>query len=352
MSLKQKPSVVFPDIERIPDAETRRAFSDLFKILQGSFLDTFDDTNQAARWEVDGAETQLVTADEIDMQSKKISNVTDPASAQDAATKAYADGKISKTTAAEISAMTEKTTLADGDHFLIEDSAASNAKKRVQKSNVASDKISKTTAAEISAMTEKTTLADADLFLIEDSAAGNAKKKVQKSNFAPKSGELFISNTSFSGAATTGNIDITAGNVYKAIISMTWGVTDAALTMQFNNDASSVYEYGESAATEDDVTENAGAAGGAPDSVFPLYVGELVLAGSFLMGELTIMTDRADSTEGTIIGTIYYRDQSGDDKVVTIGGKYNGASAITSFVLEFGGINCTGNVYLYQKVLS
>lgn len=185
--LKQKSSTVFPDLEKITDPEIKQVLSDLFKVLQGSLTDSYDDANAIVQWEVDGTETQLVTADEVDMQSKKIINVTDPTAAQDASTKTYTDTKISKTTAAEISAMTEKTSLADGDHFLIEDSAASNAKKRVQKSNIASDKISKTTAGEIAAMTEKTTLVDADLFLIEDSAAGNAKKKVQKSNISPVS---------------------------------------------------------------------------------------------------------------------------------------------------------------------
>lgn len=42
-------------------------------------------------WEVDGTETQLITADELDMQSKKIINLTDPSAAQHAATKASQD---------------------------------------------------------------------------------------------------------------------------------------------------------------------------------------------------------------------------------------------------------------------
>ena len=45
----------------------------------------------AALWEIDGTETQLKTADEIDMQSKKIINVTDPTADQDAATKKFVD---------------------------------------------------------------------------------------------------------------------------------------------------------------------------------------------------------------------------------------------------------------------
>ena len=42
-------------------------------------------------WEVDGSETQLIDADEVDMQTYKIINVVDPTSNQDAATKKYVD---------------------------------------------------------------------------------------------------------------------------------------------------------------------------------------------------------------------------------------------------------------------
>ena len=45
-------------------------------------------------WEIDGTETQLKTADEIDMQSKKIINLLDPTANQDAATKKYTDDEI------------------------------------------------------------------------------------------------------------------------------------------------------------------------------------------------------------------------------------------------------------------
>ncbi len=50
-----------------------------------------DDNDVDGLWEVDGTETQLIIADEIDLQTKKIINVVDPAAAQDAATKNYVD---------------------------------------------------------------------------------------------------------------------------------------------------------------------------------------------------------------------------------------------------------------------
>ena len=59
-------------------------------------------------------------------------------------------------------------------------------------------------AAEISALTEKTTLVDDDLFIIEDSAASNAKKKVKKSNVSSGGGGLTNSIASVTTANVTG----------------------------------------------------------------------------------------------------------------------------------------------------
>lgn len=57
-------------------------------------------------------------------------------------------------------------------------------------SSAAAGKFSKTTAGEIAALTEKTTLVDDDLFLINDSEASNALKKVKRINAAPTA--LFV----------------------------------------------------------------------------------------------------------------------------------------------------------------
>jgi len=93
---------------------------------------------------------------------------------------------LHKATSAEISAMTEKVTPVAADVIVIEDSAASFAKKKVQLGSFPTgtdvNAIHKATSGEISAMTEKTTPVSADLLVIEDSAATNAKKKIQIGN--------------------------------------------------------------------------------------------------------------------------------------------------------------------------
>ncbi len=99
-----------------------------------------------------------------------------------------ADGSaIHDDTAGEIAAVTEKVAPVAADLLLIEDSAAGNAKKRAQIGNLPvsgtdPDAIHDNVAGEIAAITEKVTPVAADVLVIEDSAAANAKKKVQVGN--------------------------------------------------------------------------------------------------------------------------------------------------------------------------
>ncbi len=83
---------------------------------------------------------------------------------------------------AEISAVAEKTTPVSADLLIIEDSAASNAKKRVQIGNLPTgadaEAFHDDESSEISALTQKVTPENGDHLLIEDSAASNAKKRV------------------------------------------------------------------------------------------------------------------------------------------------------------------------------
>ena len=55
------------------------------------------DSSMPGLWEVDGNETQLASADEIDMQSKNIINLLDPTANQHAATKKYHDDDFDTT---------------------------------------------------------------------------------------------------------------------------------------------------------------------------------------------------------------------------------------------------------------
>lgn len=101
-----------------------------------------------------------------------------------------ADGTaIHDNTAGEIAAVTAKTPLAGADIFLIEDSAAANAKKsatiadiRITESQVTdlthtdADAIHDNVAGEIAAITVKATPTTSDIVVIEDAAAANAKK--------------------------------------------------------------------------------------------------------------------------------------------------------------------------------
>ena len=122
--------------------------------------------------------------------------------------------------ASEISAVTEKATPVSGDLLLIEDSADSNNKKRVQVGNLPTgsdaDAIHDNIAAEINAITEKTTPVSGDLVLIEDSADSNNKKKVQLGNL-PAGGSNKLFETEISSATNSISVTGLAG-VTRAVM--------------------------------------------------------------------------------------------------------------------------------------
>lgn len=122
--------------------------------------------------------------------------------------KAKADALyIGKAVAGEISIITAKASVVDGDFLLLEDSAAANAKKRttfldvwdnlyVAKSNALYFALG--TAGQISALTDKAAPVGPDTIFINDSAAANAVKKTTITNLLTGSGVAGEMSTKFS----------------------------------------------------------------------------------------------------------------------------------------------------------
>ncbi len=124
---------------------------------------------------------------------------------------------IHNNVANEISAVTEKTTLHNDDLLLIEDSEASYVKKKVKLLNISSgsgtdeNAIHDNVSGEIAAITEKTSLADDDIVLIEDSAATNAKKKSKISTFLAKARSiLFLNEITTPSTPASGQVSLYA----------------------------------------------------------------------------------------------------------------------------------------------
>jgi hypothetical protein len=105
-----------------------------------------------------------------------------------------AGSKVLSEGAGEIAALTAKATPTISDILIIEDAAAANAKKSITigdlpgGSGTDADAIHDNVAGEIALVTEKGTPVSGDLLLIEDSADSNNKKRVQVGNLPGGSG--------------------------------------------------------------------------------------------------------------------------------------------------------------------
>jgi hypothetical protein len=128
----------------------------------------------------------------------------------------------------EINAVAEKASPIGDDEILIEDSAASYAKKKVKITNLPggadADAIHDNTSGEIHAITEKATPVDADEIVIEDSAASYAKKRVQIGNLPGGSSETDLVKLTFAVGTTTSGQDRqrTTGGSYTNIGAWIW----------------------------------------------------------------------------------------------------------------------------------
>jgi len=90
MAVKLPKNLILPNPELIPEPYTRDALKKFMSEFDSVYKKIYE-MLQGVLWEIDGTETQLIAADELDMQTKKIINVVDPTDAQDAATKKYVD---------------------------------------------------------------------------------------------------------------------------------------------------------------------------------------------------------------------------------------------------------------------
>ncbi len=110
---------------------------------------------------------------------------------------------------------------------MIEDSDDANSKKKITREEFLSDTLRSDKSAQISALTEKTSIDEEDLFIIEDSESSNAKKKVKVSTLReglalivegegapgsapPKTGSIYIDTATdaiYISKGTTGTDD-------------------------------------------------------------------------------------------------------------------------------------------------
>lgn len=125
----------------------------------------------------------------------------------------------------EIDAISEKATPVDADVLLIEDSEDTFAKKKVEIGNLPSsgggdaDAIHDNVDGEIDAITEKGSPVGADILLIEDSAASYAKKKVQITNLPTGGGSTRIGELGLTTPPTTGWSWINQGSATETVES-------------------------------------------------------------------------------------------------------------------------------------
>jgi len=159
---------------------------------------------------------EIILEDSADSDNKKamtMGNLLDNALVNDQAA-------LHTDVAAEITAVTPKTVPVTADEFLMEDSAAADAKKAITAGNLLDnalvndqDAFHTDVASEISGLTAKATPTTSDLLVIEDVADSNNKKKITIGDLPSSGGSAFDPATTMriyddfiTGESTSGQI--------------------------------------------------------------------------------------------------------------------------------------------------
>lgn len=300
----------------------------------------------ASLWEVDGTETQLKDADEVDMQTKKIINVTDPAAAQDAATKASSEaaataeslwevtgGVTRLKTADEIDARTQKIT------NIVDPTTNQGAATKKFHDDDMDAEMNTSTGHDHDGTDSKKTIAtnldmtgitnDHDLYNNSGTLAGRARVS---------SGMTLVSHDTFTNVATTDNFEISQGVSYMVVINYHPHINEATDgKLRFNSDDGQHY----AAKTGDTLTT---------DSKIDLQVN--ALSQSVDIYQAVLFFDTVLSDKMAVHGHAIH--MSGVTNVVRfdIMGAWDDSTTVTDFELVFGANQATGTVTIYELTTS
>lgn len=160
---------------------------------------------------------------------------------------------------------------------------------------------------------------------------------------------VWISTISISGAATTGNINITSGNTYFVQFNFINPTGSADLLLRFNADSGSDYKYSNLGLQAGSATVLTKRSTGTT-SISLTANGMLQSSTSGTNGSFYIQQLGSASQIYRIWGNTSYDDNSGNIANATLSGSWFNTANIVSFVVLPSTGNITGTVYLYQVV--
>lgn len=154
---------------------------------------------------------------------------------------------------------------------------------------------------------------------------------------------ILISNTSISGAATTGNIAITNTKYYKVVFNFQ-GINNNTLIVRFNGSSDAVYRYIFNGRTTGGAIT--GGATGATGAIITTAINNATISTS---GVLYIFPQNGTDSISFEGKTIYQQETSALLTNLEFAGDWDNNAAATSFsMVTSGGSTFSGNVLLYE----